>query len=154
MRREVSVGKFEVLTEYLSRKCCLGNYQLESEDVKLFAGRLLEYAVEKDAAKLCTDMRFWYMFSVALKCDLVEMMAKKHVAVLCDPEVLDESISNDIFWRSPSNLEYVYEGCKRYCEQNREQDILTKYTLSILKDELVAVKKALKEEEKKKKREE
>ena len=150
VRRAVGKREFNAAAYYIQKNCCLGNYRLDAEDVQGFAENLLEYALENDAAELCRDMRFWRAFAEVLHFDLVEFLAKKRVSVLCDPEVLDEAIDADGFWWEPENLACVYEGCKRYCDANREQDSITKTTMRLLKDQMADVKKSRKEEEKKK----
>lgn len=153
VRKAVGSKKFNIATEYIRNNCCLGNYRIYPEDVQVFAENILEYAFENDAAELCKDMQFWNAFAEILNFDLVELMAKKRVSVLCDPEVLDEAIDSDNFWRVLDNLEFVYEGCKRYCDENKDQQSITKYTMRLLKDQIAEVKKSQKAEEKKKKNE-
>ena len=153
VRKAVGSKEFNIATEYIRNNCCLGNYRIYPEDVQVFAENILEYAFENDAAELCKDMQFWYAFAGILNYDLVELMAKKRVSVLCDPEVLDAAIDADNFWWVLENLEFVYEGCKRYCDENKDQQAITKYTLRLLKDQIAEVKKSIKADEKKRKNE-
>ena len=149
VRKAVESRKFNVATEYIQNNCCLGYYQISSEDVQAFSKNILEYAFENDAAELCTDMAFWYAFATVLNYDLIDLMVKKHVSVLCNPDVLSSVMDSDRFWCNLENLEYIYEGCLRYYDDHKDQQAITKYTLRLLKDQISAVKKAQKAEEKK-----
>ncbi len=151
VRKAVGNKKFDIAKDYIQKNCCLGNYQIYPEDVRVFAENILEYAFENDAAELCKDMQFWFAFANTRSDDLVALMAKKRVSVLCDPDVLDAAIDSDNFWWDIDNLEFIYEGCKRYCEENKEQQSITKYTLRLLKDQIAEVKKSMKADIKKKK---
>ena len=131
----------------------MGDYQIYPEDAQNYAKNILEHALENDAAELCRDMQFWYVFSEILNYDLIELMAQKRVSVLCNPEVLGAAIQSDNFWRVLDNLELIYEGCKHYCDENNGQNSITKYTMRLLRDQIAEVKKSMKAEEKKRKNE-
>ncbi len=149
VRKAVRSKNFYIATEYIQNNCCLDNYRIYPEDVQVFAENILEYAFENDAAELCTDMAFWYAFATVLNYDLIDLMAKKYVSILCDPDVLNSAMETDRFWCNLENLEYIYDGCIRYCDNHKDQQAITKYTLRLLKDQIAAVKKAQKAEEKK-----
>lgn len=151
--KDVGNKKFNVATEYVRRDCCLGNYKVCPEDIQKFSKYILEYALANDAAEICDDMQFWYTFAGILNYGLIDLMAQKRASVLCDPETLATAIDSDNFWWELDNLEFIYDSCKQYCEENDDQDSITKYTIHILKDQIAKVKKTKAAEEKKKKKE-
>lgn len=151
--KDVGNKKFNVATEYVRRDCCLGNYKVCPEDIQKFSKYILEYALANDAAEICDDMQFWYTFAGILNYGLIDLMAQKRASVLCDPETLATAIDSDNFWWELDNLEFIYDSCKQYCEENDDQDSITKYTIHILKDQIAKVKKSMAAEEKKKKKE-
>lgn len=132
--------EFDVAKKYVKQSCSLGSYKLSPEDTQHFAERILDHALEKDAAANCPDMEFWYAFAGILQMDLIGLMVSKRAAVLCDPGTLDAEIKKDMFWQKRENVERIYEGCKQYCKEVEEQEVLTKTTLRILKDQLTILK--------------
>lgn len=139
--KEIGNQRFKYVPEYLERLTGRYNQMLTPEDVKAFASRLFDHAVQNDAASICTNVGFWSKFSDILGYDLIELMAKKRADVLCDPELLYASLKMDKFWRRAGVLEYAYDACERYYKEHGDQSAVTKQTIRLLKDEIKAAKK-------------
>lgn len=110
--------------------------------------QLYEYIIAGHAAEKCRSFAFWRSLAKWLDQPLVKMLAENHVAILCNPEFLEQSLEMDKdFWTSTEQIERFYSVCVDYAEQAEDKTLAV--SCEVLKREL----KQRRSEEKKRRKE-
>ena len=110
--------------------------------------QLYEYIIAGHAAEKCRSFAFWRSLAKWLDQPLVKMLAKNRVAILCNPELLEQSLEIDKdFWTSTEQIERFYSVCVDYAEQTADKTLVV--SCEVLKREL----KQRRSEEKKRRKE-
>ena len=152
--KAVTSRDYAAIKTYLHFGCTFNDAARPSaEETKQFADNLFRYAVYCGLPNDCSDFAMWVRFANALEKDLYELLLDANVAVIVNPEAMQESVSNDPFWdklngKGISNIEQFFDDAVKYINDHSDGETIDKKVMDVLRNAIKERKKNAKEEQK------
>ncbi len=142
----------QTLMKYLHNGCRLTDGASNApEDKQTYANNLYAYAIHTGLEKDSRFISVWINFARLLNKELYSLLAQTKVALLLEPEAMQESLAMDEFWNRSnsegvSNIEKFFSEAVEYINKHPDEEAVSKKVMDVLKNEIKERKKNAKEE--------